>query len=118
VTSESPTPQPQHWSVARYLRLMGADLACARCGERYWSAMGAGYAIGSSPVMCPRCQSELTSPASARRSECDPREERHCATCDDAGGDSMKPWADTFGRTLLGAALLAALVLELAWVLR
>jgi hypothetical protein len=63
VTSESPTPQPQHWSVARYLRLMGADLACARCGERYWSAMGAGYAIGSSPVMCPRCQSELTSPA-------------------------------------------------------
>ena len=30
----------------------------------------------------------------------------------------MRPWADTFGRTLLGAALLAAVVLEMAWVLR
>ena len=30
----------------------------------------------------------------------------------------MRPWADTFGRTLLGSALIVALVLELAWVLR
>ena len=65
MTTASPTPQVQHWSVARYLRLMGTDLACVRCGTRYHSAKPAGYGIGESPVMCPRCQSELTSPASS-----------------------------------------------------
>jgi len=63
VTSESPTPQPQHWTVMRYLRLLGTDLACARCGTRYHSAKPAGYGIGESPCHCPRCQLELTSPA-------------------------------------------------------
>ena len=63
-SSESPTPQPQHWTVMRYLLLLGTDLACVRCGTRYHSAKPAGYGIDESPVMCPRCQEELTAPAS------------------------------------------------------
>ena len=63
MTSESPTPQPQRLSVARYLRLLGTDLVCVRCGTRYHSAKPSGYGIGESPVHCPKCQSELTSPA-------------------------------------------------------
>ena len=84
MTSESPTPRVQHWSIARYLRLMGTDLACARCGTRYHSAKPAGYGIGESPVHCPKCQNELTAPSS--------------------------PWPDTLVGCAAGAALLLGVV--------
>jgi hypothetical protein len=84
VTSESPTPQVQRWTVARYLRLMGTDLACIRCGTHYHSAKPAGYGIGESPVPCPKCQKELTAPSS--------------------------PWPDTLVGFVAGAALLLGMV--------
>ena len=91
MTSESPTPQPQRLSVARYLRLLGTDLVCVRCGTRYHSAKPAGYGIDESPVHCPKCQKELTEPPS--------------------------PWPDTLVGLVAGAALLLGAVASIGMVL-
>ena len=65
-----------------YLRLVGEDVRCIRCGTHYRCVRPLnGPRAGESLVHCPRCERELV---------------------------AAPAWADTAARTLLGAGLLAA----------
>ena len=89
----NPMATPSRGLVA-YLRLMGDDLKCCRCGSLYRSVRPmTGYRIGESPVHCPRCQQELTAPVES-------------------------PWPDTFTGFVAGAALLLSACAAWMMVLR